>query len=96
MARTASSNKSSAREDSRRCGIRVFSAGWAPSAGNRAIKRFVREGFGITSLDSCSAGASSAFRIGAAAPELGGKGHRQINCDFDNLPATSVGAPLCP
>ena len=95
MARTASSNKSSAREHSPRCEIRVFSVGWASGLGNRAVKPLVRVGFEFVVLDSWSADASSAFRIGAAGPELGGKRHRQIHCDFDNLPASSVGARLC-
>jgi len=95
MARTASSNKSSAREHSPRRGIRVFSAGWASGLGNRAVKPLVRVGFEVVVLDSCSADVSSAYRIGAATREPGGKRPRQIHCDFDNLPASSVGARLC-
>jgi len=95
MARTAFSNKSSVREHSPRRGIRVFSAGRAPGVGNRPVKPLVRDGFEFAVLDSCSADVSSAFRIGAAAPKPGGKRHRQIHCDFDNLPASSVGARLC-
>ena len=95
MARTASSNKPSVREHSPPCGIRVFSTGWASGLGNRAVKPLVRVGFEFGVLDSCSADASSALRIGATAPKPGGKRPRQIHCDFDNLPASSVGARLC-
>ena len=92
MARAASSNKSSVREHPPRLRIRVFSAGTASGAGNRAIKRFVREGFELAVSDSCSADVSSALRIGATAPKPGGKRPRQIHRDFDDLPASSVGA----
>ena len=95
MARTASSNKSSVREHSPRRGIRVFSAGWASGLGNSAVKPLVRAGFELVVLDSCPADASSAFRIGATATKPSGKRGRQIHCDFDKLPASSVGARLC-
>ena len=95
MARTASSNKSSVREHSPPCGIRVFSAGWASGLGNRAVKPLVRVGFEFGVLDSCSADVSSAFCVGAAVPEPSSNPHRQIHRDFDNLPASSVGARLC-
>ena len=96
MDRAASSNKSSGREHPPRLRIRVFSAGTAPDAGNRAIKRFVREGFELAVSDSCSAEVSSAFCVGAPVPEPGSKPHRQIHRDFDDLPASSVGARSCP
>ena len=96
MARAASSNKSSVREHPPRLRIRVFSAGTASGAGNRAIKRFVREGFELAVSDICSADVSSAFCVGAAVPEPGSKPRRQIHRDFDDLPARSVGARLCP
>ena len=86
MAGTASSNKSSVREHPPRL------RGTAPGAGNRAIKRFVREGFELAVSDGCSADVSSAFCVGAAVPEPGSKPHRQIHRDYDDLPASSVGA----
>ena len=92
MARTATSNKSSVREHPPRLRIRVSSAGTASGAGNRAIKRFLREGFELAVSDSCSSDVSSAFCVGAAVPEPGCKPHRQIHRDFDDLPASLVGA----
>ena len=92
MAGTATSNKSSVREHPPRLRIRVSSAGTASGAGNRAIKRFLREGFELAVSDSCSSDVSSAFCVGAAVPEPGCKPHRQIHRDFDDLPASSVGA----
>ena len=82
MASTASSTKSSVRENSPRRRFRVFQAGRAYGVENRAIAGCARDDFKMVVS-------------GAAAPDPRGKPHRQIDSTFEGLSASSAGARLC-
>jgi hypothetical protein len=96
MARTASSNKSSVRENSPRRRFRVFQAGRVYGVENHAIAPCARDDFKLAVSDKCFAHPSYALSVGGVAPEPGGRLHRQTDCGFDDLPGNSVGARECP